>query len=237
MNIERYERDMKNIMMGAYVRNYETFEFEFVTNLTASEKITFINSIVDTIVGDNYNSLIRDIMFDHMVIQLFTNVGGSYYKNTDDKIDAIEQFLAETNIIDIVKANMEIGLLDELNNAVDKAIEYRTGIHPSPIADSLASLISTLERKINEVDLGSAMEMVQKFVGMTGEFTPEALVNAYMNSDFHQKNLEEIDKSKQEKIEIAENLDKAIKIVNEDAKTKATKSKNKKETEKEKSED
>lgn len=207
-------------MIGAYVRNDETFEFEFVTNLTASEKITFVSAVVDTVVNNNYYSLVRDIMFDHMIIQLFTNVGDFYSEDVDDKIDAIEQFLAETNIIDIVKANMEIGLLDELNNAVDKAIEYRTGIHPSPIADSLASLFNTLEKKVNEIDLGSAMNMVQKFASMTGEFTPESLVNAYMNSDLHQKNLEEIEASKQENTKIAENLDKAIKIVKDESKTK-----------------
>ena len=214
-------------MIGAYVRNDETFEFEFVTNLTASEKITFVSAVVDTVVNNNYYSLVRDIMFEHMIIQLFTNVGDFYSEDVDDKIDAIEQFLAETNIIDIVKANMEFGLLDELNNAVDKAIEYRTGIHPSPIADSLASLFSTLERKINDIDLGSAMNMVQKFASMTGEFTPESLVNAYMNSDLHQKNLEEIAESKQEKTKIAEDLDKAIKIVKDESKTKG-KSKSKK---------
>ena len=218
---------MKNTMIGAYVRNDETFEFEFVTNLTASEKITFVSAVVDTVVNNNYYSLVRDIMFEHMIIQLFTNVGDFYSEDVDDKIDAIEQFLAETNIIDIVKANMEFGLLDELNNAVDKAIEYRTGIHPSPIADSLASLFSTLERKINDIDLGSAMNMVQKFASMTGEFTPESLVNAYMNSDLHQKNLEEIAESKQEKTKIAEDLDKAIKIVKDESKTKG-KSKSKK---------
>lgn len=204
---------MKNIMIGTYVHNDEILNFEFVTNLTASEKITFVNSTVDTIVSDNYNSLIRDIMFDHMIIQLFTNVGKFYFIDADDKIDAIEQFLKETNIVDIVVANMDIGLLEQLNRAVDKAIEYRTGIHPSPLDEALASLLSTLEKKVNEIDLGSAMEMAQKFAGMTGELTPESLVNAYMNSDVHQKNLDEIAKSKKNEVKIGENLGEAVRTV------------------------
>ena len=218
---------MKNIKTGVYTHNDETFNFNFATSLTASEKITFVNSTVDTIVSDNYNSLIRDIMFDHMIIQLFTNVGSFYFKDAADVIDAIEQFLEETNIVDIVKANMEIGLLEELEKAVDKAIEYRTGIHPSPIADSLASLLSTLEKKVNEFDMGSMMGMAQKFAGMTDEFNLDNLVNAYMNSDIHQKNLEEIAESKKEKAEIAENLDKAIKIVKDEAEQKAKSKKEK----------
>ncbi len=207
---------MKNIMTGTYVHNDEILNFEFATSLTASEKVTFVSSTVDTIVGDNYNSLIRDIMFDHMIIQLFTNVGNFYFKDAIEKIDAIEQFLEETNIVDIVVANMEIGLLEQLNKAVDKAIEYRTGIHPSPLNEALASLLSTLEKKVNEIDLGSAMEMAQKFAGMTGELTPESLVNAYINSDVHQKNLDEIaesKKSKKNEIKIDENLGEAIRTV------------------------
>lgn len=212
---------MKNIKTGVYTHNDKTFDFNFATNLTASEKVTFVNSIIDTIVSDNYNSLIRDIMFDHMIIQLFTNVGNFYFKDATDAIDAIEQFLEETNIVDIVKANMEIGLFEELEKAVDKSIEYRTGIHSSPIADSLASLLSTLEKKVNEFDMGSMMGMAQKFAGMTDEFNLDNLVNAYMNSDIHQKNLEEIAESKKEKTEIAENLDKAIKIAKDEAEQKA----------------
>lgn len=203
-------------MTGTYVHNDEILNFEFATSLTASEKVTFVSSTVDTIVGDNYNSLIRDIMFDHMIIQLFTNVGNFYFKDAIEKIDAIEQFLEETNIVDIVVANMEIGLLEQLNKAVDKAIEYRTGIHPSPLNEALASLLSTLEKKVNEIDLGSAMEMAQKFAGMTGELTPESLVNAYINSDVHQKNLDEIaesKKSKKNEIKIDENLGEAIRTV------------------------
>ena len=75
---------------------------------------------------------------------------------------------------------------------MDLNIEYRTGIHPSPLSDSLASLLSTLENKINEVDLDSMMGMAQKLASMTGEFTPDRIVNAYMNSDMHKKNLAEI---------------------------------------------
>lgn len=81
----------------------------------------------------------------------------------------------ETNIIDIVKANAFPTLFDELNKAVDDSISYLTGIHKNPINNALSSLLSTLERKINEVDLDNMMSMAQKFAGMTGEFTLKVL--------------------------------------------------------------
>lgn len=218
-------KNINNTKVGTYFYNDETLNFNFVTTLSASEKITFVNSVVNTIVDDNYNSIIRDIAFDYVVIRVFTDIDTTPLQNSEDMIDAIEQFLSETTIVDVVKVNMEDGLLDSLNEAVDKAIEYRTGIHPSPLNDALASLISTLEKKVNEIDLGSAMKMAKKFAGMTDEFNLENLVNAYMNSDIHKKNVVEIEEAKKQRVEIAENLDKAIKSVKDDTNKKSKKSK------------
>ena len=225
---------MKNIKLGAYTRitesGNETYNFNFATDLSAHDKTVFVRTVVDTLVSENsYDSIIKDMIFDFTIVMRFTDIDTSFTKAVDDDgeeisaLISIENFLEETNVVDIVKANMEVGLLEQLENAVDKSIEYRTGIHPSPIADSLASLINTLEKKINETDLGNAMKMAQKFAGMIGELTPESLVDAYINSDFHQKNLDEIAESKKRKIEIAENLDKAIKIVKEETKANAKK--------------
>ena len=118
---------------------------------------------------------------------------------------------------------MEDGLLEQLTNAVDKAIEYHTGIHPSPTADSLANLINTLEKKIKEVDLEYMTGMAKTFANMTGELTPESLVNAYMNSDLHKKNVEEIAESKRKNAEIVANIDKVIKEVNTEVNAKVKK--------------
>lgn len=212
---------------GAYFYNDEALNFNFVTSLSASEKISFINSVVDTIVDDNYYAIIRDIIFDFSIIRTFTDIDTTFVKNSDNMIDTIEQFLSESTIVDIVKANMEIGLLEELNKAVDKAIEYKTGIHPSPISDSLASLLSTLEKKVNEFDMGSMMDMTQKFASMTDEFNLDNLVNAYMNSDLHRANLEEITeskkgkknkKSKKNEIKIDEDLGEVIRAVVKESK-------------------
>ena len=75
-------------------------------------------------------------------------------------------------------------------------IQYLTGIHTNPIGESLASLFSTIEKKVNEIDLDSMMSMAQKFASMTEDFTMENLVKEYMNSDVHKENLAEIANSK-----------------------------------------
>ena len=211
--------------MGAYTFNDEAINFNFATNLSAYRKSMFVNYVVNSIVSDDrYDSIVKDLIFDFGLVAICTDINTSFINKKDDEgnpinpIIFIEQFLEETNVVDIVKANMEVGVIAELYNAVEKSIEYRTGIHPNPLNDALASLVSTFEKKINEFDMSSMMEMAQKFAGMTEKLTPDSVVNAYINSDTHKKNLEEIANSKKNEIKIDEGLGEAIRTVVEENK-------------------
>lgn len=191
---------------GAYTYNDEAYNFDFGTNISASDKATFVRTVVDTIVDDTgYDSVLRDVIFNYVTISMFTDIDTSFLMVVNEKgdevidVDKLEDFLLSTNVIDIIKVNAFPTLFNELDKAVDLSIEYRTGIHPSPLSDSLASLFSILEKKINEVDLDSIMGMAQKFASMTGELTPESVVNAYINSDIHKSNLAKIEEAKNDK--------------------------------------
>lgn len=194
---------MKEMKVGVFDYKNESYEFNFKTSLSAYDKLVFVKTVVSSLVdNDGYNSIVKDLIFDFAIVELFTNIDTSFINIKDDDgndihpIIPIEHFLDNSNIVDIVKANMEIGLLDELNRAVDMDIQYITGIHPNPLSEAIASLVSTLEEKIDEVDLNSMMDMAKKFASMTEDFTVENAVNAYMNSDVHMKNLAEIEEAK-----------------------------------------
>ncbi len=194
--------EMKN---GVFTYNDESYNFDFKTSLSAHDKQTFVKTVIGNLVdNDGYDVVIKDLIFDFTIIDVFTNIDTSFINMKDDEgndinpIIPIEHFLEETNVADIVKANMEVGLLDELNRAVDLNIQYLTGIHPNPLNEAIANLVSTIEKKIGEVDLDNMMGMAQKFASMTEDFTLDNIVNAYMNSDVHQKNVEEIKEAKEE---------------------------------------
>lgn len=210
---------MKNEMMGVYIRGEETFNFNFGTDLSIADKQKFVNTVVGLLVDDkHYNSVIRDLIFDYFIIEFLTDVDTSEFKESSFFVNDVEEFLEETNIIDIVKANVAPTLFDELNKAIDNSIAYLTGIHTNPLSEALASLVNTLEKKVSDFDMSGMAKIAQKFASITGELTADKVVDAYVNSDLHKKNLEEIAESKVNKAEFAEVLDMAIKAVNEENK-------------------
>lgn len=211
---------MKNIKLGTYINNTndEAISFDFATDLTAFTKMSFVNYVTNSLVGeDRYDSIVRPLIFDFALVTFMTDIDTSFIKVRDDDgnvinpIIPIEKFLEETNVVDIIKANMEDGLIDELNKAVDKSISYRTGIHPSPLSEAIASLVSTIENKVKDIDLGNLMKMTKLFTDMADDFTPENIVDAYLGSNAHKDNVIEIESAKNQKLEFAEDMDKAIK--------------------------
>ena len=83
-------------------------------------------------------------------------------------------------------------MIDELNKAVDYNIEYRTGIHKNPITESLSRLMDTIDRKLGDIDTDAIMEFAQVFSGMTGELTPEKMLDAYTSSDIFKQNYKQM---------------------------------------------
>lgn len=198
---------MKEVKNGVYTQNKQDYSFDFYTDLTSANKLKFVNSIVNILVDDkHYNSVIRDLVFDFFIIDIFTSVDTTEIKSSSFFVNDAENFLEETNIVDIVKVNMKAGLLEELNKAVDNSIAYLTGIHINPLNEALASLINTLENKLNNIDLDSMMEMVNVFSGMTDELTPENIVKAYTSTDIFKKNMSELEEAKKRRAKIVENM-------------------------------
>ena len=197
---------MKDVMMGTFIKDGENIDFTFKTYFTTSEKAEFISAVTNVLVGDDYLPVLRSIFFDYYIIDMLTDVDMSIDEKDESAeiIDKIESFLEETNVIDIVKANIEDSLIDELNEAIDMNIEYRTGIKKNSLNDALSSLVNTLEEKLKDYDMEDAMQMVEAFSGITGDFTPQNIVNAYMNTDVAKQNIKELNEAKETMANIEE---------------------------------
>lgn len=177
----------RTVRTGVYTYNGVEETFTFYTTLRAIDKLNFIAFVTNAVVDSNYYSVIRDIVFDFGLIDVMTDIDVSHIKNSEDAVSAIEDFLDETNIVEIIKANAPDAVA-ELNKGVNDNIEYRTGIHRNLIAESLSHLLNTLEDKVSGIDTDSMMNAAQALSGIYGELTADKVIAAYANSDvFKQK--------------------------------------------------
>lgn len=187
----------KNVKTGAYTYKNESIPFNFYTELRAVDKIKFINAVCDTLIDTNYYSVIRDLVFDFQIVNVFTDVVVPELQDSPSPISIIEEFLDDTNIVEIVKANVDKKLIAELEKAVDENIEYRTGIHKNTLEDALTSLLHTVEQKINDVDTEGMMEMAIKLNSISDELTPERILQAYSETDMFKNRIYEKEQERQ----------------------------------------
>jgi len=179
--------------VSTYTYNGEEKEFTYSTDLTLDNKISFVNTVINSIIiGNNYYSFLRDVMTDFYIIKFFTNVDLSMFQSKDNNeytIEDVKDFVKETDIAQIVKNDMVNGLLDELNKSIDENIEYKTGIHKDYLVDTITNLLNIVVEKAGSIDTSQMMEFAQKVNGMSGELTPDKLVDAYAKSDLFKERL------------------------------------------------
>lgn len=176
------------VKTGVYTKNGEENRFNFYTSLSTVDKIRFVNTVTSTLIGDNYYSFIKNMIFDITIVHIFTDVDVSDIMSSDNALSEIENYLNDTNIVEIVKANVDFGVIEELNKGVDDNIEYRTGIHKNPIFESLSHLLDTIENKVSVIDTEKMMEMAQIISGMSGELTVDKMIDAYSKSYLFKQN-------------------------------------------------
>ena len=184
---------MNSAMNGIYIVGENVYNFEFYTKLSVADKLRFVNSVSDILVDEkNYNYIVRDLLFDFFVIDVFcidedTREKVYELKHSNSFVNDVEHFLNSSNIVSVIKENVEYGLIDELNNALDLNIQYRTGIRPNVLSESIAKLINTIEKKIDGIDTDSMMSVANLLYNAKDEFTTENIVNAYISSGINKK--------------------------------------------------
>lgn len=167
---------MKNIKTGVAIdkRTNEELKFNFQTDLTIKEKIRFVSSVVNTVVGDDYYSFLKDLIFDFEIIEIFTDIDTSDISKATDRIATMEEFVNNTNVVEIVKANSE-NVIAELYQAVEDDLEFKTSVHRSTVLNSLEKLINSLDNALNK-NYDDIVSMAKKINEM-GDIQSEDLLN------------------------------------------------------------
>lgn len=190
--------------IGTYIHNGEQKEFHYSPSATYAEKTTFVKTVIDSVFVDgNYISLLKDVIFNFALVQMFTDID-----LPSDDIDEFDTFDKETNIVTRLKealSETNYNLVGTLSSSVDESIEYRKNA-PQNVQDDVSTaivgLIKTIQQKIEDFDLGVSSDEVIGLLENLGnsDINAENLVNAYLGSDAFKNNVASVVDAKNEQI-------------------------------------
>lgn len=188
---------INDIKTGIFEYQGKEYSFNFYTDINLPKKVTFVNGVLNTIVTeDHYYSVLRGVIFGFQLINVFSDALDNL--SEEDKtfsLAEIEDIVMNTTIVDTIIANARVGLIDELHEAIDRDIEYKTGIHRNPFIEAVASLLGALEQRVKDIGVDGLMGFVEAFRGISGDdMTPEKLWDTYAESKAFKKVMESREK-------------------------------------------
>lgn len=163
-------------------------DFEYIKELTMKQKIDFVNNVLETLFqNDYYYSIIKDELINIMLINSFTNIF-TMDEDFSFTISNIDEFLSNTNAVDVLLEEIPSELIKELHDVIDKNIIYKTGINENSLSTVFSSLLKTIEEKVSVFDMEGLANTLKEFGDVTNNFSQEEIMNLYTKTaDFKKK--------------------------------------------------
>ena len=163
-------------------------DFKYRTELTLQQKVSFVNFVLGVIFDDDYCfSIIKNEVFDIALIYMFTDVL-QYEEDFTFSLNNIEEMLNTTNVIEILKKEIDNDLIKGLNEVIDINIAYKTGVNVNSISTSFSSLLKTIENKVSDFDVDEFSNTLKKFGDITNGMSPDKIIELYTKTDAYKKN-------------------------------------------------
>ena len=163
-------------------------DFKYRTELTLQQKVSFVNFVLGVIFDDDYCfSIIKNEVFDIALIYMFTDVF-KYDEDFTFSLNNIEEMLNTTNVIEILKKEIDNDLIKDLNEVIDINIAYKTGVNVNSISTSFSSLLKTIENKVSDFDVDEFSNTLKKFGDITNGMSPDKIIELYTKTDAYKKN-------------------------------------------------
>lgn len=239
LQIEECEREvviMSDVrtIVEKYTYKGKEYTYSIYSNVNVVKKQTFVNTVVKLVVADEgYQMLLKEKLFYFQLISVFTDIfldSQAEIAERGFQLQDIVDFIDNTNVVVAIADNLDNGVFEELANSVNIGIEYKTGIHRNPLGEAVASLLSTLEEKVKDINLSELMGFARVFKDIPIEnMTPEKLWDAYAKSDAFKKVRAEINEKSQKESNNVIKITEAIEDVQK-PKKRGRKPKAKKET-------
>ena len=163
-------------------------DFKYRTELTLQQKVSFANFVLGVIFDDDYCfSIIKNEVFDIALIYMFSDVL-KYDEDFTFSLNNIEEMLNTTNVIEILKNEIDKDLIKDLNEVIDINIAYKTGVNVNSISTSFSSLLKTIENKVSDFDVDEFSNTLKKFGDITNGMSPDKIMELYTKTDAYKKN-------------------------------------------------
>lgn len=186
-------------------------DFSCYKDIPIIRKVNFINNIVNIVVEDNnYYAILRDLIFDWMLVDVFTDIDVSEIKESPNSILAMEDFI-DLGVAEIVKECIDENVLTELNQAVDDAIAYKTGIHKNELLDAMTTLVHSLDNTVKKLESDDMVKIIQKLGKASDDLTTDNIVQSYMKSDMFGKTIKEIKEEHDRQDKVVEQIKESVK--------------------------
>lgn len=175
-------------------------EFEYTKTLTLKQKTTFVNNVLEVLFQNDYcYSIIKNEIINFMIIDSFTNIF-KIDEDFDYSLNKIDEFLSDTNVIDVLRKEIPSELIKELTDVIDRNIAYKTGVNENDLSTVLSSLLKTIEDKISDFDVNELTTTLKEFSKITDGLSQEKILDLYTKTDAYKENYENVVQSKNEEI-------------------------------------
>lgn len=140
---------------GTYLNfNGETVEFNYTSELSLSQKASFVMEVTGMIVSGEvgYAYILKEAIFNYCLIKYFTDI--ELFENEDDfSLDMIDKFTKDNkeSVIDSITKAMGEGAFNELEKACDEAIEFRKA-HFSDYKEEISDLLQVVREFVLKPD-------------------------------------------------------------------------------------
>ena len=134
-----------------------------------------------------------------MLINFFTNV----IKNEEEfdlTLIKMDNIVINTTIIDVIYDKVDKNLIQELYDAIEVNIEYKTGIHKDELSTTFSSLLKELNDKVSNLDIENLVSSLGKLGDISNNATLDKILDAYTKTDAYKKNYQKTLRNKNKEI-------------------------------------
>lgn len=144
-------------MKSVYRYLGEEVEFEYSRDISATRRSAIVIGVTQIVVGtDYYLPFLKDMATKYHMIKAYAPTVETPMlldKDGDLDMDALEMFLLQSDLFDVLVNNIDQEQYREILEAIDDNISYITGIDKSNIGNEIITLFKQLQDFISKTEI------------------------------------------------------------------------------------